>query len=64
MVKRKRTKEQITIYKTIYRTLKIEQHVAHLPKITILAAQQNSWGPATGIAHEMFKISVANWATV
>ena len=29
MAKRKRTKEQTTIYKTINRTLKIEQHETH-----------------------------------
>jgi hypothetical protein len=29
-IKRKRTKEQITIYKTLHRKLRIEQHEAHL----------------------------------
>ena len=29
MAKRKRTKEQTTIYKTLHRKLKIEQHETH-----------------------------------
>jgi hypothetical protein len=53
MTKRKRTKQQTTIYKTLHRKLKIEQHEPHLkPEVNWCFGRVSS-SCSTGITHRV-----------
>ena len=58
MAKRKRTKGSTTIYKTLHRKLKIEQHESHLSSGMNLGAPEGKDVPAPHVAHMLTGIIV------